>query len=84
MTTYKIISIDQTTGNINVVFSIDGKEQTLGGKTLNDPVQLDLELTEYGVAYEAGLNLTSVEVNSEVAKLIGKAQEIDATKLEES
>lgn len=75
--TYTIKSIDQSTGNVKVVFDCDGKEQTLGGAPLDDADQLKSFLTTYLSAYKQGKKTEEVKVDSSVSDLVGKKQTAD-------
>lgn len=74
--TYKVTAIDTKTGDIKVIFSIDNKEQTLGGMPINDADALKEALSIYADAYRSGLQVEVVEVDKGVHDLIGKTQEV--------
>lgn len=82
MNTYKITNIDAEKGHVSVIFSVDGKEQTMCDAPLGDAVALDAFLTNYGLAYEAGL-AQAVVVPAEVTAMIGETKTVDVARVEE-
>jgi len=71
MNTFEIIEA-KPNGTVKVKFSVDNKVQTIANMPVNDADALSTALSDYGVAYEAGLaKVAPVEVAQEVADLVG-------------
>lgn len=76
MNTFKILSVNKN-GSVSVVFSVDGKTQVLNGMPVGDKDALVQALTDYALAYEAGLQIAAdVDIADEVISLLGKDQNI--------
>lgn len=73
---YTIKSINEESGDVVVVFDTDNKEQTLGGLPIGDENELKDALENYGRAFEAGLEQSSVTVPQKVKNLINKEQTV--------
>lgn len=75
--TFTITSIDREKGHVTVVFSVDGKEQTMGDAPIKDAEELKAFLADYGAKYEESLKIIEqatppVEEETKVDALVGE------------
>lgn len=77
--TFTITSIDRDKGHVTVLFSVDGKKQTMGDAPIKDAEALKAFLAEYGAKYEQSLKSVEVvepkkeEEETKVDALVGEA-----------
>ena len=74
---FTITNIDEETGNVSVVFDVDGKEQSIANLPVGDKQSLMDALTNYGIAYEVGLSQSTVTIDPELTKVMNKPQSVD-------
>lgn len=78
MSTFEIIEVNEA-GFVKVKYS-DNKVQTISNMPVTDADALVTALTEYGIAYEAGLTAVApVAVAPEVTDLVGVKVDIVVT-----
>lgn len=66
-----------TDGSIDVTFSSDNKKQNLSGFPVGDKEALVAALSDYAIAYKAGLDVAAPDVVApEVTAIVGKAQDV--------
>ena len=67
MNTFTITAIDDD-GTVSVKFSADNKIQKISGLSVADKDLLYSSLSDYGIAYAAGLETVTVKIDSAIEK----------------